>query len=97
MNKRYITKKLPQVMKFLESYIMREKLRTYEPYNSRAEHDFYKKLSAYEANEKKIILDIYDLLSIIRSIGRERATVINNYFMDQMKRRRASDKERENV
>ncbi len=66
----------------------------HEPYSSRAEHDFYKQLSAFDVDERTLISDIYHILGEVRQKNIERDKCISNYFIENMKRRRASDKEK---
>lgn len=84
-------------MKHLETYIWRYKMNDYQPYSGRAEHDFYKQLSSYEADEKEKMSQIYLLLGEVHQINIARGHLIDSYFIDQMKRRRASDKEKDNA
>ena len=66
----------------------------FAPYQSRAEHDHYKLLSAYDADEKAILAEVYLLMGRLHQISINRRQHNDSYFMENMKRRRASDKEK---
>lgn len=88
----YITEETPRINKYLEKYIWKVKMNKHEPYSSRAEHDFYKQLSAQLNDLQECVNEGYKLSGKAHQIIINMTKTMDLHFIENMKRRRASDR-----